>query len=431
MKKTLCVMLVIVLLALLPAYTVIALQTEIVPVDPSPYYDNNAQVWGNYIVWRRAINIDNDPYIDFGTEPSWIMVNNIVTGETWNITPANVKSPQSGDTLYEWAEAPSIWNGHVIYEYTYGDEAYETRIYMYNISSNETWDVPFPTTYQAGHSCFIYDDWIMATHYGTSYRQLYLYNYRTTEFKTLISASDPHTASYVGAYGNFVVYTRYNPSTVVYDIAIFNLSSSSYQTVILDGTDAGINSILFDDIYDDKIVIDVLEVTPTSSWNLYLYDISAIDWTTVGIEETYQWNSHISSNVTPIDVDFTSDARYGSMWGEWIVYADYPGSVGSTAPNVRAVNYVSNRTMNLTYSGYYQFPQDMYMDKLVFTDNKNSDTNFGNATDNYDIYRLQTDIESLSLSIWAILPLIMVAMAAVAIGAAAKVFGGVGGGGGW
>jgi len=424
MKKTVVTMLIVASLVLMPVLAVLALQSDSVPVDVSPYNDTNAQVWGNYIVWRRFNNDDEyNQYADWGDEPSWIMVHNIVTGETWNITPANVMNEHES---YEWAESPSIWNGHIIYEYTVGGDSNEQKVFMYNISTGETWDVPIPISYQAGQLCRIHGDWIMTTDYDDGRRQLYLYNYVTTEFKTLISDAQPETTGDVTAYGDFYIFDRYNPSTLVHQICIFNVSS--YQMLFLDATDVGINNLRLADCYEEKLLIFALEVTPTSSWNEYIYDFSSVDWTSFGATTIYYWNTHIYANLIPIDRDFTTDAQGGAIWGEWVVYADYPGIVGSVSPNVRAVNYVSNTTMNLTYNVYFQYPTDMYLDKVVFMDNKNSDTNYGDQRDDFDVYRLTTDVEAMSSSIWALLPLIMVAMAAIAIGAAAKV---MGGGGRW
>ena len=422
MKRSLITLAIAVLLILVPVLTVVAIQTESTPVDISPYDDGDASVWGLYIVWRRAININDDTTIDFGTEPSWIMIHNIATGETWNITPANTIN---GHGNYEWAESPSIWNGKVIYEFVDGADAWNSHIYMYNISANTTWNVGVTTTYQGGHNCHIYDDWIMATHYGTSNRQLYLYNYITKEMKTLVSTSDVYTVGTISAYGDFYVYNRYNPATLVYQICIFNISS--YQTLVLDATDIGANNLRLSDIYDTKILFYVLEVTPTSSWNEYIFDFLDVDWTSFGLSTQIQW-TYIEPRTTDIDVDFTSDATGGAIWGNWVVYADYPGAVASRMSNVRAINYVTDQTLNLTYNAYDQIPTDIYMDKIVFQDNKNSPTNYGDRRDNFDIYRLTTDIEAMGSVVWNILPLVLVAMAVVAIGAASKI---MGGGGRW
>lgn len=403
MRITLVIILTMMMIVL-PVYTANAIQTEVVPVDPAPYYDDSPHVWGNYIVWRRAINVDDDTIIDFGTEPSWIMVHNLVSDETWNITPANVLNSYA---KYEWAESPSIWNGKVVYEYVWGNEAYKSGVYMYNISQNETWKVPIPTTYQGGHYTEIYGDFILATHYGTSQRQGFLYNYETKEFKTLVTTTSGLTIGDVSFTDNFITYTTYNPGTLVYTINIFNISS--YQIATLDASVFGINHLLSSDMYNNYIVCQILEISPTSSWNLFIYDITQINWLSFGATTTYQWAS-IYENLTAIDRDFTSDAVNGNIWANWIVYTDFTGAVGSSPSNIRLVNIESDRSINMTYNVYFQDTPDIYMDKIVWRDNRNSDTNYGNARDIFDIYRSQTDIESMTTSMYIILPLFAVAM---------------------
>jgi len=414
-NKVFAALVALTLVALVP-YVAGAIDTDYVVVDPSPYVDSHAHVWGTKVVWRRAINIDNDPYIDVLLEPSWIMMYDTASKESINITPANVLNVW-GD--YESAEAPAIWGNKIIYEYQYGDDGWEDQLRMYNISSGETWTVPIPITHTSGHSHNIHGEWILASHYGTGNRQLYLYNYITTEFKTMISTADPYTALDPCISNNHAIYTRYNPSTLVFQVCIFNLTS--YKLAILDATDIGSNNLRSFDVYDYTLSLGVQKVTPVTTWDSYVYDLTAIPWDTFGISQVFYWGSHISGNVTTVDDNSTYDSYPGYIWGDWVAF-----NVDGTYNDVIAYNMASNRTVNVTVNSYTQTVSGIYMDKIVWVDNRNGDTNYGNYSDNWDVYRTQTASENVSELIWAILPLILVGMAVTAVAVAIKGIGGRG-----
>lgn len=349
-------------------------------VSPSPYYDNQPNVWGDHIVWRRAINNNGNQYIDL-REPSWIMLYSIKSGKSWSITP--VDTVMKSD-IYQHAESPDIWGNKVIYEAQVSPNSYDTKLFMYNISSEETWELPIQATeYAHGHLHVIWGDWIAYTDISQSGRQAYLYNYKDSVYRTLVSRSDPYST-----YG-MVIGETHVAVTVTDEFGTFNIWIQNLETG--DTTEVGYTNgtqIIATSIYGNEVGVSAYEpyMNNMTRWNSYIFHINN------GIFEAVQEGGH------------------GLLL--WENTSSYEGFKSIHIDGMDTVNRVVDSTGQVLRLG------DMYEGAVVWVDNKNSDTMFGDARDNFDVYVFTMKIDKE----FTIDPriLIIVAIVVIVIGVVAK-----------
>jgi hypothetical protein len=180
LKKTAMIWVIVMTLMLMPLVSnVQAIESEVIPVDPAPYYDDQPQIWGNYVIWQRSINLNANSVIEY-SEPAWIMVQNIATGKTFNITPANILI--SGG-VYHHARAVSIWKNYILYEKQVLTSDWSFKPYIYNINTNTS--ELLLNVWTTGKITSIYGDWVLLTHYSSTYRSGHLYNRNTGFFKSI------------------------------------------------------------------------------------------------------------------------------------------------------------------------------------------------------------------------------------------------------
>lgn len=321
-----------------------ASESTILTISPSNHYDNQPHIWGNYVVWRRAINLNQNNYIEI-SEPSWIMIYDIKTKNSWNITPANVLMR---DDVYQHAEAPDIWNGKVIYEMQVSSNSIDTRLYMYNISSRDTWQIPIkPVDYAHGHVHSIFGDWVTYTNKENDKRQAYLYNYNTREYRTLIDKNENKSVyGLVMSDKNVVLTVLDNQSQT--QILNYNINDMSTRTISF-GED--IDYMIATSVYDTKIGISYVKTRDNqTTYNSCVYDIVTGERTLI-------------------------QGAYGVLlWGDNVAYT-ISGNIYLNIDNERSViNYTIHQHLG-----------DIYGNVVVWVNDANSVTNANNTLDDFDI----------------------------------------------
>ena len=266
-SKVLAIILTLIIICTSISGVCTASEVTIKSIDPSPYYDSRPNIWGNYIVWRRAINQNGNGVIEL-SEPSWIMVHNIKNGKSWSITPVN--KVISGN-IYEHAESPDIWNGKIIYEAQVDTNSYNTHLFMHNISGNDTWQIPIRSTdYAHGHLHAIYGEWIVYTHIADGNRQAYLYNYKDGIYRTIIGRSESNTTYGLAMNDKYVALTvrdkNRNYNIWVYDITSTGIERLNYSS--------NYSMMIATSIYGGEIGLSILEeVGNSTQWNVYRYNL--------------------------------------------------------------------------------------------------------------------------------------------------------------
>ena len=319
-------------------------------IDPSPYYDSKPCVYGNYIVWRRAINQNNNEYIEL-REPSWIVVHDIRRGTTWNITEANVL--MVNPDIYYHAESPEIDGDKIIYEAQGSGNSWDTRLYMYNISSKETWEIPLrSTTYAHGHHHLIDGDWILYTHKENDKRQAYLLNYEDWSYRTIIGKSENYSVYGMVMWGDNVVITALNNSGG-YELLIYEISTTMRSNITID-VDGNYTKAIATTIYGDRVGISILEGEGNETqWNVYIYNLQG------GVLDKFQ------------------DSIYGLLiWGNQLAY-EKDGNIYICEEGKETIVISS---IGMQYLG------DICNNAVVWMDNSNAEGNYGDASDDWDVF---------------------------------------------
>lgn len=322
----------------------IADEVTVKSVSPSPYYDSQPKVWGNYVVWRRAINQNDNEYIDLN-EPSWIMVHNLESGSTWNITPENTVI--SGNVYYH-AQSPDIWDGRVVYEAQTGLNSSDTKLFLHNISSKKTWEIPIMSTeYSHGHLHCIYGNWVAYTNIEGGLRQAYLYNYRDGIYRTILGVSNQNTTYGMVMDAESVVLTVKN-QTGMYSIWVYEINTGYIEEVDFSNS----KQILATSINNGKISI-IVKYNNHADWGSYIYDLD----------------------------DRIKDLEYDTcgflVWDKQYVYK-----------SKSTIYFVSGNEGDLPaiISGQNQRLGDIHKNTVVWSDNINSKVMNGDARDDFDIY---------------------------------------------
>lgn len=333
-----------------------ASEITITSIAPSKYYDSQPCIWGNYIVWRRAINQNEDEYIQL-REPSWIMVYSLSSGKSWNITPENTAI--KGD-IYCHAQSPDIWNGKIIYEAQASANSYDTRLYMYNISSEETWQLPIKSTdYAHGHLHAIYDDWIVYTHIENNKRQTYLYNYEDGIYRTIVSKSESYSTYGLVMNNKNIILTVTN-ETGGFEMWDHNIEMATTTKI--------------------TIINNYSQMFATSIYENNVGLVSIIN----NSVQTHIYN--LETNETEV----IENANSILLWGENIAY-ETNGTI-HVGTDIEKYEISSSQIQHLG---------DIYGDTVVWIDNRDSSKVFGDARDNFDIYvrTILTDKEILNTNI--------------------------------
>lgn len=269
MNKSILVMMIIAMM-FFATFPATAQEIIITSVDPSPYYDSKPCIYGNYVVWRRAINQNNNEYIEL-REPSWIMVHDIHKGITWNITAVNTL--MTDPNIYYHAQSPDIYDGKIIYEAQGSGNSWDTRLYMYNISSKETWEIPLKSTsYAHGHHHIIDGNWIAYTHKENDKRQAYLLNYKDGNYRTIVGKNENYSVYGMVMWKNTIVITALN-NTGGYELLTYDIRSTIRKNIHI-SSNRNYSKIIATTMYEDEIGISIYEtVDNKSQWNAYTYDI--------------------------------------------------------------------------------------------------------------------------------------------------------------
>lgn len=332
--------------------TIPAVAQEIVlkSVDPSPYYDSKPCVYGNYIVWRRAVNQDNNEYIEL-REPSWIMIHDIHSGTTWNITEENTL--MNNPDIYYHAESPEIYDGKIIYEAQGSGNSWDTRLFMYNISSKETWEIPLrSTTYAHGHHHLIDQDWIAYTHKENGKRQAYILNYEDWSYRTIVGKNENYSVYGMVMWGDNVVITVLNNSGG-YELLIYDISTTMRSNIIID-VGGNYTKAIATTIHEDQVGISILEGEGNETqWNAYIYNLQS------GVLDKFQ------------------DGIYGLLiWDTQIAY-EKDGDIH--------ICEEGQETIVISSIGR-QYIGDIYNNAVVWVDNSNAEGNHGDASDDWDVF---------------------------------------------
>lgn len=368
MNKIISIFIILLLWLLCINVTVSAEQINIKSVSPSPYYDSQPRVWDDYIVWRRGINQNENAYIEL-FEPSWIMVGNYKSGKYFNITVSN---QNINSKVRYHAQSPDIWNGKVIYEAQMSGDSIDTQLFMYNISSKDTWQLPIQSTRNAnGHLHLIYDSWIVYTTIVQNKRQAYMYNYESGIYRTIIGPNSDKSVYGIVMNDNYVILTVAD-KTDSFDILVYNIYTSTYESINYNIT----TQVIATSINGNIIGLNIRETNNNiTMWCTYTYNIE-------------------TSELTKI-----KNNTYGILFNSnQIVY--------QTSDSIRVEHDIYGVSM-LPQSQTLHL-SDIHGNTVVWTDNTNSNVTFDNARDNFDIYirEIITDKEIAIDSLYIIVPIV-------------------------
>lgn len=316
-------------------------------VDPSPYYDSKPCIWGKYIVWRRAINQNNNEFIEL-REPSWIMVHNIDSRKTWNITEEN--KLMGNPNVYYHAESPEIYKGKIIYEAQGSGNSGDTRLYMHNLTGNKTWEIPLRSTdYAHGHLHLIHGDWIAYTHKENDKRQAYLLNYKDGNYRTILGKNENYSVYGMVMWDDNVVITALNNSGG-FEILNYNIATTERTTVNIS---VNYSKVIATTIYENKVGINVLEIEGNNTqWNAYTYDLQ-------------------SGNL----VKFLEGVYGLLIWDNQFSYQE--------AGDIHI--HEGGEEIIITSVGR-QYLGDIYNNAVVWMDSSNSEGNHGDARDDLNVF---------------------------------------------
>lgn len=380
-----------------------------IEVDVS-YVDSQPAVWNTYVVWTRAVEMVEPIDGVIGREdPSWIMIHDITSEESWNITPTVDAGAVRSGTHYYHADTPNIYGDKVVYRDAYLTTWNSYVFGMYNISYNETWS-PYVTPLGLSYcgNVAIYDDWIMRVHSSGGAGTGLLYNYKTNDafYPNLYRDSLTHFSEY-SIYNNYVGWSEYLDG--YYSVFVFNLDN--YKCIQINCTDKSSSEITqtrFCDIYYNKVLFKVLE-TDYSNWDMYVYDLDSVDWNSdieyakdviggINTPTQYFWND-LQGNVTNVSVGDNIDATLGKVWIDNVYY-----QVDQESGKIYKYYIPRNQTTAIIDIPYDVNFGDVQYDKVVWSDDRSGE---------YNIYRLTTTAESFGDIFVYALPVIFIGVVVV------------------
>jgi hypothetical protein len=326
------------------AKSVLTDEVIIKSISPSPYYDSRPCVWDNYVVWRRAVNQNNNEYIEL-KEPSWIMVYNIKTNKAYNITPILTFVYEN---KYHHAESPDIYKDKIIYEAQVSGNSSDTKLFIYDISTKKTVEVPLLSSKNAhGHLHLIYDTWIAYTDKMDGRRQAYLYNYESGIYRTILGVVERYSVYGMTMNSKSIILTVTGLENK-HEIWKYDIESTRMDKLLINNTNAMATSI-----YDNTVGVVQLNENETA-WDTYLYD-------------SLTGNSTLINNNTDAIIMSSTEIVYESNNTLFVIEKDG-----------------TNMTEIPSYS--IQHIGDIYENTLVWIENSNSNMSYNDARDNFDIY---------------------------------------------
>jgi len=389
--KNKLIILSIVIVFILLSNSVLALtlsdEISIKSIDQSNYYDSQPYVWGNYIVWRRGVNQNENGKIDLH-EPSWIMVHNLETRKTFNITPE--LTLLYGNNIYNHAQSPHIWNKKIIYEQQLSGNSTDTGLFIYDIKTKETSQIPIPTLNPSGRLHRIYGDWIVYTDQNNDKRQAYIYNYITGVNRVLIGPNDEFSVYGLEMYESKIVFTILNTthnSTIEYSSDRLNHTTPGNSEEIIN-YDIWLYDIAYSNF--DKIITNSVNITMATS----------IYQNQIGLTEYNNGNWSVSVyDLNTKNITFTENNAFGILVKYGIIYHK-DGNIIFIEPN---------KEPYVIPSGVNQYVGDKYGKTIVWMNNINSLTKHGDARDSFDIYVLEviTTQQKVFDGLYIVIPVII------------------------
>jgi hypothetical protein len=420
-KNTIITTIVMILLLSPLITTVQAFSEESIPVEINPYYDSKPDIWGAYVVWERQYDTNSDGYVSLYNEPSWIVLQNIATGETTNVTPSYPETRTVGmSDYYYYARCPKIWGNYVVFEYCMLNlvpHPQYFRTYLYYIPTGELSIIDTSLSYTNGELCDIYGDWIFVSQYH-SYRDCgYLYNLDTEELRLLLPTEYYHIDNVV-LIDEFLLYSEYNVASGVRTVRIHNLVTA--KEVRLTALDIGVYDLVATGIYGNYISFTAIEHTPSTSYNVYVLDFSFANWSNTYHENIIWGSDECQDNLISVETNFTYDSNSGGMWGNYVVYYRYDTSILTPDnANIMVMNVATNESYFLSPHTGHQDKACIYMDTIVWMDGRNNELGYHDSRTDFDLYRTLTTSEMTSNMVWGIIPLFMiggvVAVVAIAV----------------
>lgn len=433
MNKALSIMIVIGMLLMVAMPIVNAIHTDTVYVGETGKIagyntdDYDAQRWGDYIVWTRALDIydsggnvipDGNVVSGGGLhDPSWIMVQQISTGQSWNITPDYDAGLRISPNYYYHSGSVSIYNNHVLYETIYGDDNWERTLYMYNITTNETWHIPQGlSTYTGGYEHQIFGDWIYFTHYGNG-RYIYVYNYKTGEGRRIDGGATSN--SYLGMNKDFMWFTDTGSSPNV--LKIYGLYTGKLTQI--SGVNVGA-SIYASNKASSGGLLGVF-LSASGDMDSYIIDMEGMNITDQGSDTTIYWEDIAEDNLITVDTEDSYDSYAPYTDGFNAIYSISDG----TQQDIMIYDIAEDRNIPFATSSNDERLSDYHSSMILYNSNINSFTKNNNPTDDYDIYRSVSDTEYINNTIWDYAPYIIILLVIGVILGAFKLFGASAGGG--
>jgi len=399
---------IVIVLTLLMPVLVTALPTHL-PVSTDNEYEDSATVWGRYIAWRVGVDKNADGDIDIN-EPSWIMLHDTTTGVSEAITPTESAGYRTASFYYH-AEAPKLYGSKLTYLDLVGTAHNKYTLRMYNITTDETYEVPYANQLPALSGLLstrhdFYGDWVAISSYQTTHRQLYLYNIEDNIARVLLPTTETDV-SVITVYMNddFASYTKLNTVTDIWSLGVYNFSSNKNAII---ATPVTISEIIVGSVYKNYIGISY---ETSLNYNGALMNLNGIGWDTGSWtgnppSQTFNWDN-LQSNITIFDDDTTYHTLNVIIWGNYVFYNNATTNYDS---NVMVYNINNDEISYVTNSIYRQVLTDVYDDKILWHTNENSLVYDYNAKANFDIYRTQTDLETLGQDVINMAPLIIITL---------------------
>lgn len=369
-----------------------------------PTYDYDAQRGSDYIVWTRSIDIydsignvnpDGDTSDIF--DPSWIMVHQVSTGESWNITPDYDAGLKISPNYYYHSQSVSIDGSKILYEVMYGNDDWEKTLYMHNITTNETWHIPHGTlsAYTSGHDHQIHGDWIYFTHYGGGGRYIYVYNYITGEGRRIDGGALDN--GNLGINDDFMWFTDRTGTPDI--MKIYGLENGKLTQI--DGTNIGASIYGCNKAsYNDRYLGITLKIG--TDYDSYIIDLEGMNITDDGGDVTIYWENIASENIIEVDTEDSYDSFAPYTDGYYAIY-----QYTDNNNDIMIYNIGEDRKTYFASSNNDEILTDFTGSTILYNSNINSFTHNNDATDDYDIYRSLSDTENMANSFITIVPIVI------------------------
>jgi len=388
-----------------------------------PTFDYDAHRWGDYIVWIRGLDIydgsgsvnpDGD-VMDY-YDPSWIMVYQISTGESWNITPDYDAGLRVSPNIYYHADSLAIYGTHILYSEFYGSLHYQAHLVMYNLTTDERWVVQPTALYPEarGYENGVYGDWLYFTHYGSSGRLIFVYNYKTGEGRRIDDGELSNTA--LGMDEDFMWFTATGGTPDI--LKIHGIVGDKITTI--SGEHIGADIYASPTSYNGLLGISLDDGVDSDS---YIIDMGILNITDVGADVTIYWEDIPDDAKIVVDTE-AYDSNAPLVWGGYAVYNYYNAN-----QDIMIYDIDDGRKIYFATTDNDEILTDYHNTMIVYTTNVNSFVHNNDARDDYDIYRSLSDTEYINRTITNIAPMILIILVAGAILGAFKLFGSSGSGG--